>query len=70
MLVDSQVVPFSWDKECQNSSEERKNILTLERVLASFDLERKTRLYVYDGLMGLRATVAQKYKVKVMYHDV
>ena len=39
-------VRFKWTKECQRSFEELKSLLTAWTVMANYELDRKTRLYV------------------------
>ena len=51
-------VRFKWTKECQDSFQELKSLLTSDKVMASYDPLRKTRLYVDEGPEGVATTVA------------
>ena len=63
-------VKFQWTKECEDSFREMKQLLVSDKVMASFDPERKTRLYVDEGRTGVAATVAQQHLVEGMDHSV
>jgi transposase InsO family protein len=63
-------VRFQWSKDCEASFKEMKGLLVSDKVMASFDPERKTRLYVDEGPTGVAATVAQQHRVEGMDHPV
>ena len=42
-------VKFVWSKECEDSFRELKDLLCSDTVMASYELNRKTRLYVDHG---------------------
>ena len=55
---------FVWSKFCEESFQERKDLLCSDTVMASYDPARWTRLYVDEGTTGIAATVAQEYKAE------
>merc|ERR1711888_82853 len=50
-------VKFVWSKECEDSFQELKTLLCSDTVMASYELNRKTRLYVDHGPGGVAGTV-------------
>ena len=56
-------VKFVWSKECEDSFQELKDLLCSDKVMASYELNRKTRLYVDHGPGGVAGTVAQQHEV-------
>ena len=54
---------FIWSNECEKSFNELKDLLTANTVMANFETDRKTRLYVDHGPSGVAATVAQEHMV-------
>ena len=61
---------FVWSKECGQSFEELKELLSSESVLANYEVGRKTRLYVDHGPQGVAATVAQLHAVRGSEEEV
>ena len=45
----SKSVRFAWTPECQAAFDERKTLMTSDRVIGYYDPARPTRLYVDDG---------------------
>ena len=62
--VISKYAKFVWTKQCEASFQELKDLLISDRVMANYDPNRKTRVYVDDGPTGLGSTVAQEYTVE------
>ena len=58
-----QGVNYKWDKQCQDSFQKLKDVLVSDTVMASFDVARKTRLYVDHGPDGVASTVVQEYEI-------
>ena len=56
-------VRFKWDDLCQRSFEELKELLWSDTVMANYEVDRRTRVYVDHGPQGVAATLAQEYKV-------
>ena len=52
---------FHWTTDCQRSFEELKELLVSDSVMANYELDRKTRLYVDHGPNGVGSTVAQQH---------
>ena len=53
-------VRFKWMTECEESFQELKTLLTSDKVMANYDPNRATRLYVDDGPSGVTAKEAQE----------
>ena len=51
-------IRFNWTKECKDSFAEFKRLLTTQTVMANFETNRKTRLYVDHVPTGVTSTVA------------
>ena len=68
--VISKYAKFVWTKQCEASFQELKDLLISDRVMANYDPNRKTRVYVDDGPTGLGSTVAQEYTVEGIDHPV
>ena len=54
-------VKFVWTKECEDSFQELKNLLCSDTVMANYELNKKTRLYVDHGPGGVAGSIAQKH---------
>ena len=63
-------IPFKWSQECEDAFQLMKEILSSDKVLASFDPEKETRVYVDHGPTGLGATLAQKHSAPGLDHEV
>ena len=57
-------VNFKWTEACEKSFNTIKKIMSSNNVLANFDPNRKTRVYVDHGPLGLGATLAQLYEIE------
>ena len=57
-------VKFKWTEACEKSFNTIKKIMSSNNVLANFDPNRKTRVYVDHGPLGLGATLAQLYEIE------
>ena len=56
-------VRFKWDKDCQKSFEELKELLTSDTVMAYYDPKLPTRVYVDESPVGVASTLAQLHVV-------
>ena len=54
---------FKWSSECQESFQDLKDLLSCKTVLANYEVDRKTRLYVDHGPHGIASTVAQLHEL-------
>ena len=54
---------FVWSKVCENSFRELKELLCSDTVMANYELNKETRLYVDHGPGGVAGTVAQEHEV-------
>ena len=63
-------VQFKWNKKCEESFQELKELLSSDKVMANYDPKKPTRLYVDEGPEGVAATVAQSHKVEGLDQEV
>ena len=63
-------VQYKWDKKCEESFQELKEMLSSDKVMANYDPKKPTRLYVDKGPEGVAATVAQNRKVEGLDQEV
>ena len=54
---------YKWTDDCTKSFEKLKNALSSDYVLANYDPERKTTLWVDHGPQGIASTLTQEYEV-------
>ena len=54
----SKSVRFEWTKQCQDAFQELKELMMSGQVMAHYDPNRETRLYVDEGPAGVAGTVA------------
>ena len=61
---------YTWTEGCQAAFDKMKELLLWGQVMAYYDPDRDTSLYVDEGPAGVAATVKQNYTIKGIDHPV
>ena len=56
-------VMFVWSKECEYSFQELKHLLCSDTVMANYELDKKTGIYVDHGPAGVAGTIVQDHEL-------